>query len=82
VLPWFHPLRESLGAALYQVGEYAEAERVFRADLKINPNNPRSLFGLGHTLAAQKRPAEATAIQQQFEEGWRDADVPLAITDL
>jgi tetratricopeptide (TPR) repeat protein len=82
VLPWFHPLRESLGAALYQVGEYREAERVFEADLKINPNNPRSLFGLWHTLMAQKRTVEATAIRQQFEEGWRDADVPLAITDL
>jgi tetratricopeptide (TPR) repeat protein len=58
VLPWFHPLRESLGAALYLVGEYREAERVFEADLTINPNNPRSLFGLWHTLVAQKRTAE------------------------
>jgi tetratricopeptide (TPR) repeat protein len=82
VLPWFHPLRESLGAALYQIGAYAEAERVFEADLKINPHNPRSLFGLWHTLAAQSQTAEAAAVQRQFEEAWRDADVSLVIADL
>jgi tetratricopeptide (TPR) repeat protein len=82
VLPWFHPLRESLGAALYQGGHIAEAERTFRADLEINPSNPRSLFGLWHTLVALRRDDEAAAIRKQFEDGWRDADVPLKITDL
>ena len=82
VLPWFHPLRESLGAALYQTGDFGEAERVFRADLQINPNNPRSLFGLWQTLVAERRPDEAAVIQRQFEDAWRDADVSLAITDL
>jgi len=82
VLPWFHPLRESLGAALYQAGDFASAKQVFQADLQINPNNPRSLFGLWHCLVAQKRSDEAAAIRQQFDHGWRDADVPLAIMDL
>jgi hypothetical protein len=40
------------------------------------------LFGLGQALVAQKRPDEATEIQRRFDEGWRDADVSLAITDL
>ena len=82
VLPWFHPLRESLGAALYQAGMFAEAEQTFRADLAINPHNPRSLFGLWQTLAALKRTDEAAAIKKAFEDGWRDADIQLAITDL
>jgi tetratricopeptide (TPR) repeat protein len=82
VLPWFHPLRESLGSALYQAGQFAEAERTFRADLEINPGNPRSLFGLWHTLVALKRDDEAASIRKQFEGGWSDADVPLAINDL
>src|SRR5439155_23569130 len=29
---WFYPVRESLGAALLQDGQYAEAENVFRED--------------------------------------------------
>jgi tetratricopeptide (TPR) repeat protein len=82
VLSWFHPLRESLGSALYQIGRFAEAEETFRADLRVNPNNPRSLFGLWHCLIAQKRDAEAASVRKQFDDAWRDADVPLAITDL
>ncbi len=82
MLSWFHPLRESLGAALYQAGDFAQAEHVFRTDLKMNPNNPRSLFGLWQTLVGQKRPEDAAEIKRRFDEGWRDADVSLTITDL
>ena len=72
--PWFHPLRESLGAALFRMGRFEEAERVFRDDLGRHRLNPRSLYGLWQTLAKQGKP-EAAAVQKQFEQAWADADV-------
>lgn len=46
-------MRETLGAALLANGKAAEAEQVFRDDLKYNPRNGRSLFGLWKALEAQ-----------------------------
>ena len=61
---------------------YTEAEQVFRTDLRINPKNPWSLFGLWQTLAAQKRDSEALDVKNQFNLGWRDADITLTIDRL
>ncbi|PYT43336.1 MAG: hypothetical protein DMG47_13545, partial [Acidobacteria bacterium] len=47
---WFYPVRESLGAVLLKIGDYAGAEETFRADLDRNPRNPRSLFGVEQAL--------------------------------
>jgi tetratricopeptide (TPR) repeat protein len=66
---WFYPVRETLGAALLRDSRYAEAEQVFRDDLKRNPNNPRSLFGLTAALKAQKKNATSTAAE--FKKNWR-----------
>ena len=44
---WPLPSREALGAELMRVGRKADAQKVFREDLKQNPRNPRSLFALG-----------------------------------
>ncbi|MGH9791778.1 MAG: hypothetical protein ACRD5W_11255 [Candidatus Acidiferrales bacterium] len=82
VLPWFHPLRESLGAALYLNGQVAEAEMVFREDLRHNPNNPRSLFGLWQSLESQAKTSEARPVRKQFEDAWKDADVQVSMHDL
>ncbi|MEH1934102.1 MAG: hypothetical protein V7L14_10305 [Nostoc sp.] len=49
---WYFPTRESLGAVLLAKGDYREAEKVFRADLKKYPHNGRSLFGLQASLQA------------------------------
>ncbi len=43
---WYYPIRESLDGAMLRAGHYAQAELVFREDLRRNPRNPRSLFGL------------------------------------
>lgn len=51
---WPLPSREALGAELLRAGRKADAERVFREDLKRNPHNPRSMFGLGQNSAAWK----------------------------
>jgi tetratricopeptide (TPR) repeat protein len=78
---WYYPIRESLGAALLRLGNGAEAESVFREDLKRNPNNPRSLFGIWKSLDAQKKTAEAQKARQVFEAAWKNADTQLRLED-
>jgi tetratricopeptide (TPR) repeat protein len=77
---WFYPTRESLGAALLRVKDYARAEQVFRDDLTRNPNNGRSLFGLWQTLLLTNK-ASAAAVEKQFRDAWQHADVQLKLTD-
>ena len=79
---WFIPVRESLGGVLLRAGNYAEAERVFRADLERNKRNGRSLFGLLETLKAQKKTEAARAVQKEFEAAWKNADTKLTVAEL
>src|SRR4029453_14477741 len=60
--PWCVSLRESLGVALLQAGRAADAEAVFREELRRNPGSGRTLFGLMQSLNAQARPAEAPLV--------------------
>jgi hypothetical protein len=79
---WFHPVRESLGGFLLRSGKYAEAERVFRADLERNRRSGRSLFGLIESLKAQKKTDAAAIAQREFETAWKSADTKLGLADL
>jgi tetratricopeptide (TPR) repeat protein len=79
---WYYPVRETLGAALLASGKAAEAEQVFREDLKYNPRNGRSLFGLWKSLEAQGRKAEAARAGAEFRRVWSAADSALRIEDL
>jgi tetratricopeptide (TPR) repeat protein len=79
---WFHPVRESLGGFLLRRRNYAEAEKVFRADLERNKLSGRSLFGLMESLKAQKKNTAAAAAQREFETAWKNADTKLSIADL
>jgi tetratricopeptide (TPR) repeat protein len=73
---WFYPVRESLGAVLLKIGDYAGAEEVFRRDLERNPRNPRSLFGLEQALKAEDRAYDAGFVRQQFDANWKGAARP------
>jgi tetratricopeptide (TPR) repeat protein len=79
---WYYPVRETLGAALLANGDAAGAEQVFRDDLKYNPGNGRSLFGLWKALEAQGRKADAARAGAEFRRVWAVADVTLRINDL
>jgi tetratricopeptide (TPR) repeat protein len=79
---WFYPARESLGGALLLNGEAGRAESVFRTDLEQHPRSPRSLFGLLKSLEAQNKTAEVEEVRKEFESAWKNADVPLEISDL
>src|SRR4029450_7956133 len=43
--PWYFPVRQSLGAVLLQAGRPADAEVVYREDLRRNPGNGGGLCG-------------------------------------
>lgn len=73
---WLNPERERLGAVLLKAGRFAEAERVFRADLARNTGNPRSLYGFYRALEGQKKYA-AIETKGAFEKAWAGADVTL-----
>ncbi len=73
---WWLPVRETLGGTLLRAGRAAEAEKVFRADLKKNPKNPRSLYGLARALEAQKKNASST--MAAFRSGWKGGALTVA----
>jgi tetratricopeptide (TPR) repeat protein len=75
---WPLPNRHRLGAVLLEAGKPAEAEAVYRADLRVFPKNGWSLYGLGQALGAQDREDEAEAVWDAFAEAWTHADVKLA----
>jgi len=74
---WFFPVRHLLGAELLKAGRSADAEAVYREDLKRNPMNGWSLFGLAQALRSEKKAAEANKIDAQFNEAWKHADITL-----
>jgi tetratricopeptide (TPR) repeat protein len=74
---WYYPIRHSLGAAYLKAGQPAEAERVYREDLRRFPENGWALFGLAQALRAQKKDKEAAAVDARFKKAWAGADVKL-----
>ena len=75
---WLIPVRHSLGATLMQNGRFAEAEQVYRDDLKKLPDNGWSLYGLTESLRAQKKDAEeAKATETKFQKLWANADTKI-----
>ncbi|MHC4947907.1 MAG: tetratricopeptide repeat protein [Planctomycetota bacterium] len=72
---WMQPVRHALGALLMSDGRYAEAEAVYREDLRRNPENGWSLLGLRQSLRAQQRLDGAEAVAQRLAVAWRRADV-------
>jgi hypothetical protein len=68
----------ALGAAPLAGGRPAEAEAVYRDDLKRNPENGWSLFGLARSLEAQGKAADAATAEARFRKAWARADVTLS----
>ncbi len=74
---WIQPVRHALGASLMAAGQPAEAEQVYRADLRRWPENGWSLYGLADSLEAQGKREEAAGVRKRFARVWRNADVKL-----
>jgi tetratricopeptide (TPR) repeat protein len=75
---WFIPVRHMLGVALLKVNRPADAESVYREDLRRNRGNGWALFGLAQALQAQGRQAEAAEARSSYEKAWAGADVTLS----
>jgi tetratricopeptide (TPR) repeat protein len=74
---WTVPVRHALGAVLLHDGQAAEAEKVYREDLRRWPDNGWSLHGLAAALAAQGKADEAAKVKARFQEVWKRADVTI-----
>jgi tetratricopeptide (TPR) repeat protein len=74
---WLHPVRHALGATLLTHGRAAEAEQVYRDDLKRLPNNGWSLYGLSRSLHLQNKHEEAKKLDTAFAAVWQDADIKI-----
>jgi len=72
---WTVPTRHSLGAALIGAQKYADAEAVYREDLKRYPENGWSLRGLAQALEAQGKRPEAADVKARLAKAWARADV-------
>ena len=72
---WHAPVRQTLGVVLLAASQPAEAEAVYREELRRNPSNGWSLRGLAESLRAQKRDDEAAEAEQQLAAAWANADV-------
>ena len=73
---WHAPVRQTLGAILLQAGRNAEAEATYREELRRNPDNGWSLFGLAASLEAQGKP-EAAQAMERFHAIWAQPEVAL-----
>src|SRR5262249_6475451 len=74
---WAASVRQNLGAVLLQAQRPDEAEAVYWEDLKKNPNNGWSLFGLAQALKALGKTDEAAAVEARFRAAWKQADITL-----
>jgi hypothetical protein len=59
-----------------------EAEKIFRADLRANRRNGRTLFGLVKSLKGQGKKYAAARGQREFEKVWSRASIQLRVEQL
>jgi tetratricopeptide (TPR) repeat protein len=71
---WMLPVRHSLGALLMADGRFAEAEEIYREDLRRNRDNGWSLTGLRLALQGQQRDQEAGELSTRLAKAFHTAD--------
>lgn len=71
---WFFSVRHYLGGILLQTGQYKEAEKIYRQDLKTWKKNGWALAGLYEALKQQKKTAMALETKKMLDESWQYAD--------
>ena len=79
---WYLSTRESLGGLYLKLGQFTDAERVFREDLEHYPRNGRALFGLKEALAGMENKVASTQVEQQYLAAWKTADTKISLQDL
>lgn len=74
---WLLSVRHQLGHVLMEAGQYVEAEKVYRQDLKKYKENGWALIGLSQALLKQGKKTEARSVRMRYEKAWQYADIPL-----
>ena len=72
---WMQPVRHALGALLVEAGRYAEAERVYREDLRRNPGNGWAWIGLARALAGLGQEDAARSARAELAQVWTRSDI-------
>ncbi len=75
---WMIPLRHVIGATLMRAQRFAEAEQVYREDLRRLPDNGWSLYGLSESLRQQQKDGdELASTRAKFQQTWAKADTKI-----
>ena len=75
---WMIPVRHVIGATLMRTKRFAEAEQVYREDLRRLPDNGWSLYGLSESLRQQGKSGEEVAkTRAKFQQTWAKADTKI-----
>jgi tetratricopeptide (TPR) repeat protein len=74
---WYFPVRHYLGAMLLDAGRPSEAEVIYAADLRKNPDNGYALYGLKVALERQGKQQDAAVVAERFNHAWAGATYAL-----
>jgi len=74
---WIVSPKQYLGAALLTAAKWAEAQKTFEKDLKVNAENVWSLYGLQQALSKQNKKAEASLVKARLLKASSRVDVVL-----
>ncbi|GAB4092804.1 hypothetical protein GCM10028786_17310 [Flaviaesturariibacter terrae] len=77
---WVHPARHYLGAVLLKAGKPAEAETVYREDLRINPANGWALAGLTSACSRQGKQKAAAEARTRWAKAFAKADERISVS--
>jgi tetratricopeptide (TPR) repeat protein len=72
---WMQPVRHALGALLLEQDRVAEAEAVYREDLRLHPGNGWALHGLAECQRRNGSGGEADETEARFRTAWARSDI-------
>jgi len=71
---WPIPARQFLGAFLMKRGKLADAEKVYREDLELNPGNGWSNLGLYQAVKAQGKSGGLAGFKEKYQQAFSRAE--------
>lgn len=74
---WVIPVRQYLGNTLIKAKQYAEAEKVYKEDLRVNPNNAWALTGLQNVYMLQNKTTESAKNKTELSKALARSDIKL-----
>ncbi|MEO7801819.1 MAG: hypothetical protein ABIR81_07460 [Ginsengibacter sp.] len=75
---WLLPVRQYLGNVLIKAKQFAAAEKVFKEDLQVNPNNGWALTGLQTALEKLNKKSETAAVHQKLKAAFARSNLKIS----